>query len=297
MNPRPDLKSNIEPGMVTVMGIPYDENSSFMQGPALAPAKIREVLHCGATTLCAENGIDLETESRFVDLGDIEFVNGVNPLQTIEEVTTHILKQGAYVLSLGGDHLVTYPILKAHTAERGPLDILHLDAHPDLYDHFEGNRYSHACPFARIMEEGLANRLVQIGIRTMTPHQREQADRFGVEVIDMQHWEANVEFDFERPVYISLDMDVLDPGFAPGVSHHEPGGLSPRDIIHLIHHLKAPVAGADIVEYNPRRDPIDMTAMVAVKLLKEIAGQMIVDNNKRKRNERELENDRSPAKA
>jgi len=281
-----DIKLNLDPGMVAVMGIPYDENSSFMQGPALAPAKIREVLHSGATTLCAENGIDLETESRFVDLGDIEFINGLNPLQSIEEATTHILKKEAYVLSLGGDYLVTYPILKAYAATHGPLDILHLDAHPDLYDHFEGNRHSHACPFARIMEEGLANRLVQIGIRTMTPHQREQADRFGVEVIDMGHWDPNIEFDFERPVYVSLDLDVLDPGFAPGVSHHEPGGLSPRDTIHLIHHLKAPVVGADIVEYNPLRDPIDMTAMVAVKLLKEIAGHMIMGNKQiRKRNE------------
>jgi arginase family enzyme len=155
------------------------------------------------------------------------------------------------------------------------LNILHLDAHPDLYDELDGNRRSHACPFARIMEEKLATRLVQVGIRTMNPHQRQQAERFNVEVIDMRHWQPGIPLEFDGPVYLSLDLDVLDPAFAPGVSHHEPGGLSTREVIHLIHSLKAPLVGADIVEYNPQRDPVGMTAMTAAKLLKEVVACMI----------------------
>jgi arginase family enzyme len=125
------------------------------------------------------------------------------------------------------------------------------------------------------MEEGLVARMVQAGIRAMTPHQREQAERFGVEVITAQRWDQAAAIDFSGPVYLSLDMDVLDPAFAPGVSHHEPGGLSTRDVLDLIHALHAKLVGADIVEYNPKRDPVGITAMAAVKLLKEIAERLL----------------------
>jgi arginase family enzyme len=125
------------------------------------------------------------------------------------------------------------------------------------------------------MEAGLATRLVQVGIRAMTPHLRAQAERFGVEVITMQSREREADVDFEGPLYISLDMDVLDPAFAPGVAHHEPGGLSTRDVLALIQRQRAPLVGADIVELNPKRDPVGITAMAAAKLLKEIADRML----------------------
>nr|NIV28320.1 agmatinase [Anaerolineae bacterium] len=150
-----------------------------------------------------------------------------------------------------------------------------LDAHPDLYDEIEGNRYSHGCPFARIMEESLVTRLVQVGIRTMNPHQRAQAERFGVEVHEMRDWRPGTAFDFGGPVYLSLDLDVLDPAFAPGTSHHEPGGLSTREVLELIQNLRAPIVGADIVELNPKRDPLGITAMAAAKLLKEVVAGMV----------------------
>jgi agmatinase len=188
-----------------------------------------------------------------------------------------LLDCDVYVLSLGGDHAITYPILRAYGKKHNRLNILHLDAHPDLYDEFEGNRYSHACTFARIMEESSA-RLVQVGIRTMNPHQRLQAERFGVEVIEMREWQPELNVDFEGPLYLSLDMDVLDPAFAPGVSHHEPGGLSTRDVLQLIQSLRVPIVGADIVEFNPKRDPSGITAMAAAKFLKEIAAGMLESN-------------------
>jgi len=268
----------LRPEMVTVVGIPYDENSSFMRGPALAPARIREVLHSGSANLCSEGGIDLGTEPRFHDLGDLELAGGAAALGQIEKTIESLLERGVYVLSLGGDHAITYPILRAYGKRYDKLNILHLDAHPDLYDEYEGNRSSHACPFARIMEEDLAERLVQVGIRTMNPHQRTQAERFGVEVIEVRNGRPETGLDFEGPLYLSLDLDVLDPAFAPGVSHHEPGGLSTRDVLRLIQSLRAPVVGADIVEFNPRRDPVVITAVVAAKFLKEIAGRMLERN-------------------
>jgi arginase family enzyme len=155
------------------------------------------------------------------------------------------------------------------------LTILHFDAHPDLYDEFEGDRFSHACPFARIMEEGLASRLVQVGIRTMNGHLQEQATKFGVEVIDMRAWGRGERPAVSGPVYLSLDLDVLDPAFAPGLSHRESGGLSVRDVLDVIQEMSGTLVGADIVECNPVVDPGGLTATVAAKFVKEIAGRML----------------------
>jgi len=183
---------------------------------------------------------------------------------------------------LGGDHAISYPVLRAVNRVHGAVNILHFDAHPDLYDDYEGNPYSHASPFARIHEDGLCSRLVQVGIRTLSGHLRAQVERFGVEVHEMRSLDLDaVGLDLDGPVYISLDLDALDPAFAPGVSHHEPGGLSVRDILHVIQRLPNHIVGADIVEYNPRRDINDMTAMVAAKLLKEIAGRMLQNSYER----------------
>jgi agmatinase len=262
-------------GTVALVGVPFDEFSSFMRGPALAPHRIREVLHSGSSNWCAENEHDLSAEPRFQDVGDLELAEGLRALTQIEEAVASILERGASVLVLGGDHSITYPVVRAYAARHVGLNILQLDAHPDLYDEFECNRYSHACPFARIMEECRVARLVQIGVRTINPHLRAQAERFGVEMITMQRRELENSLRFEGPVYLSLDMDVLDPAFAPGVSHHEPGGLATRDVLGLIQRLPGRLVGADIVEYNPLRDPLGITAMVAGKLLKELVARLL----------------------
>jgi arginase family enzyme len=144
-----------------------------------------------------------------------------------------------------------------------------------LYDEFEGSRVSHACPFARIMEERLATRLVQVGIRTLNRHQREQAEKFGVEIVEMSALPAYDRLKIRGPVYISFDMDVLDPAFAPGISHREPGGMTVREAIAHLHAIAGTIGGADIVEYNPAQDVAGMTATVAAKILKEILGKMI----------------------
>ena len=154
----------LQPGTVVVVGVPWDENSTFMRGSAQAPAKIREVLHSGASNLCTEDGLDLSSEPRLHDLGDLALAPGPQARTEIEARIKNLLEQGTRVLALGGDHAITYPILRTYAAKYEGLNVLHLDAHPDLYDEYEGNRYSHACPFARIMEERPATRLVQVGI-------------------------------------------------------------------------------------------------------------------------------------
>jgi agmatinase len=260
---------------VVVLGLPLDENSSYLRGAAEAPGKIRQALRSGSSNLCSETGLDLGCEPGFADDGDLALPAGGTALDAIASGIGVRLDAGARVLALGGDHSVTVGAVRAFARRHPGLEILHLDAHPDLYDEFEGSRDSHACPFARIMEERLAARLVQVGIRTMNRHQREQAARFGVEVVEMRHWRERLDLWFSGPLYLSIDMDVLDPSAAPGVSHREPGGATTRQVIDLVHAIDVPLVGADIVEFNPRLDPSGITAMCAAKLLKEVAAKML----------------------
>ena len=220
---------------------------------------------------------------------------------------------GAAPLALGGDHSVTFPLLRGlrrgretrapGTVAAEGLTIVHFDAHPDTYEWraFDGNPWSHAAPFARAAEEGLCTRLVQLGVRCMTPHLRAQADALGrrlgapVEAHGMLALSRGGGLEaaaralgegVEGPVYVSFDLDVLDPAHAPGVSHWEPGGLAAADALALLAALagneRARVVGADLVEYNPRRDryaegdAVGMTAMVAGKLAKELAAMMLL---------------------
>lgn len=260
---------------LALIGIRYDENSSFTKGAADAPPQIRAALRSDAWHLTSENGTDLSGDSIFFDAGDIQPVAGSEMFALIENSLRTLIADDLAPISLGGDHSITYPIVKAFAKKFPDLSILHFDAHPDIYDNFHGNRNSHASPFARIMEQKLVKRLVQVGIRTFNTHQREQVRKFDVESIEMRHLRDDLQLDFDSPVYISFDMDALDPAFAPGVSHREPGGLSTRQAIDLIQRLKGRVVGADIVEFNPRMDPLHITGTVCAKLLKEIAARML----------------------
>ncbi len=283
-----------------LLGVPWDRSSSFERGAAEAPPHIRRALWSPSTNSATELGIAVEPEA-LDDAGDLALDDdGPNARRAIESAVRGILERQAVPVVLGGDHSITYPVLRAFR-ERPVAAILHIDAHSDLYDEFpafapdgaparlrpagdavplvpvpgQADRYSHACPFARILEDRLSSHLVQVGIRTMTPHLAAQAERFGVEVYGMHRWrEAPVEA-LQGPLYVSIDLDGLDPAFAPGVAHPEPGGLSTRDVIELLHRIRAPIAGADLVEYNPRHDVRDLTARVAAKLLKELVAVAI----------------------
>ena len=267
--------------MPTLLGIPLDVNSSYLRGPAGAPPKIREALRSDASNKWTELGVDLGAAGAFADAGDLRLIDSRETVTAdfseIERAVGALLEKGERPISLGGDHSVTYPILKTFARRYPELTIIHFDAHPDLYDEFEGSRMSHACPFARIMEERLAKRLVQVGIRTMNGHQREQASRFGVEVVEMPALPSYDRLEIHGPVYVSFDLDVLDPAFAPGISHREPGGMTVRETIAHLHAIEGTMVGADIVEYNPVQDVSGMTAAVAAKILKEILGKMIAE--------------------
>ena len=261
-----------------MLGVPFDENSSYKRGAAEAPQRIRKALRCDATNMWTELGVDVGAEGAFADSGDLQLPQ-TEPFQAIEHAVDDLLQKRQRPVCLGGDHSITYPIVRAFGRRFKDLTLIHFDAHPDLYNEFQGNRYSHASPFARIMEEKLAKRLIQVGIRTMNAHQKKQAARFGVEVFEIGRKRALEEVKTWCPVYVSFDMDVLDPAFAPGVSHREPGGMSVREVLEHLHSITATIVGADIVEYNPSRDISDLTSTVAAKILKEIMGKMLMACN------------------
>ncbi len=261
-----------------LLGIPYDSSSSFLAGCVDGPTATRRALTCGAGNWATERDADLKPEhGLWRDLGDLEHLP-TDPEAAIAEIkraAEELGADGTPLLSIGGDHAVTWPLIDALAKRHDSITIFHVDAHPDLYDELDGSRFSHACPFARIMEAGLASRLVQVGIRTATAHQHEQIERFGVEMFTAAGWDGVVP-QLSGPVYITIDLDGLDPAFAPGVSHHEPGGLTTRQVLNAIHQIAdmddVTLIGADVVELNPVRDHHDMTATVAAKFVKELLG-------------------------
>lgn len=260
---------------ISLLGIPNDDNSALLKGAAEAPPLIRRELHSDAYSQWTETGVDLGSPGLLVDHGDINFMGSEDPWDVIEEKVGRALDHGHPLICLGGDHAITHPIMRAVRRRHPRLTILHIDAHPDIYDSYQGNRRSQTSSFARIMEEKLTDRLIQVGLRTINDHHRDQFRRFGVEVIEAGRCGDTLTLDISTPIYISMDLDALDPAHAPGVTYREPGGLTPRQVINWIHALNMPIVAADIVEYNPRCDSGNLTASVAAKLLKEIAGMMV----------------------
>jgi agmatinase len=260
---------------IQLLGIPTDINSSYRRGPASAPAAIRQAWRRYAEfgNAATERGLEIGSDLTLVDLGDVTIREDGADHAAIAAAAEQAARAGPLV-SVGGDHSVTYPLVEGMVAVHGPLNLLHFDAHPDLYHDYEGNPRSHASPFARIMERGLARRLVQVGVRTWNRHNREQAQRFGVEVVEWTDFTPGSVPIPAGPLYVTIDLDALDPAYAPGVSHPEPAGLSVRDIVAVLARIRAPVVGADVVELNPAHDAGDSTAIVAVKLIKELMGAM-----------------------
>ncbi len=262
-------------GRPVLLGIPLDFNSSYLRGAAEAPPLIRQAFASDSSNSWSETGVDLGASGIFTDVGDLKLENKEEALGIIESEIGRLLDDGHRPIVLGGDHSITYPIIRGFHKRYPTLTIVHFDAHSDLYDEFQGNHFSHACPFARIMEEGRASRLIQIGVRTLNKTLRDQANRFGVEIVEMRHLPALEKLRLSGNVYVSFDVDVLDPAFAPGISHREPGGMSVREAIAHLHAISGDIVGADIVEYNPRQDVSQLTAMVCGRVLKEIMGMMV----------------------
>jgi arginase len=261
--------------VIDLIGLPSDSNSSFERGPAMAPAAIRRALWSDRGNLACEDGQEIGIDFELRDRGDLWLNEDAADDAVIADAVRAAIQSGAVPLALGGDHAITHPVVRGIHAEHGPVTILHFDAHPDLYEDFEGNPRSHASPFARIMEAGLATRLVQVGIRTLNAHCRQQAERFGVEIVPMTDFAPDKVPVLDGALYISIDLDGIDPSEAPGVSHPEPGGLTMREVLAVLRRQTAPVVGADVVELNPRFDQNDRTAIVAAKLVRELAALMV----------------------
>lgn len=263
---------------IRLFGLPTDINSSFERGAAGGPAAIRAALWSDRGNMASELGGEIGDDIALTDNGDLPLTE--NTAEDDAAIRRHVAvlrEDGEVPLALGGDHAVTFPLVEAAAACFGPLNILHFDAHPDLYADFGGNPRSHASPFARICEGGHAKRLVQVGIRTLTGHCRQQAERFGVEIIPMAGFTPDAVPALNGPLYISIDLDGIDPSEAPGVAHPEPGGLTVREVLAVLHKQTAPIVGADIVEHHPGRDVGGVTAILGAKLVRELAA--LIDRN------------------
>jgi agmatinase len=262
---------------VVAIALPTCKNSSYLRSGPNAPFQIAGELLRDEGNPFAENTVDISSPDVFEFLGGIALESD-DEFDRIRNISAAAFRAGKRPLFIGGDHSVTYPIVAGLSDVIGPVSILHFDAHPDLYDNFQNNPHSHASPFARILENRLAGSLWQYGIRTLTPHQRDQVQRFGVrcnEMRDHKKWETPA---LVGPVYVTVDLDALDPAYAPGVAHQEPGGMSVRDILDILGTCPGEVVGCDVVEYHPNRDVNGITAVVAAKLIRELAGRMELDH-------------------
>lgn len=267
---------------VVVLGVPYDGSTSYRSGTRLGPRSIREqsLLLWGYHNVLQVSPFQ---ELNVVDYGDVEVVP-VDVLQThqaIEKVASPIVNSGITLLTLGGDHSISLPLLRAHARKYGPPAVIHLDAHPDTWNtEFGDNRYSHGTPFRRAIEENLidTSAYFQIGIRGPTAGPQDYADalHLGARMITaeqlVQQGIPQVLAELhrmigDRSVYLSLDIDVHDPAFAPGTGTPEVGGLSSRETLQFLRGLAGlNFIGFDLVEVSPPFDHSNLTAILAANL-------------------------------
>lgn len=256
------------------IGIGDDSQSSYLRGAAEAPNMIRQSFDGNCYSSVTESGIDLN--------GCVYDSGNLLPEETgfafYTNAIERILKGGKKLFVAGGDHAVTIPVVEAFRVLGKPIHYIQFDAHSDLYPSFEGSRISHACTGARLAEMSHVSKMVLVGIRYMHPCQQEVADlhKSKIQIVsardistDLPDWLGR---DPGIPVYVSIDMDGFDPAYAPGVSHPVPGGLTPRQVLNLIHQAEWDLVGMDVVETNPLRDINNQTSILAGKLLHEGMG-------------------------
>lgn len=269
---------DVEHADVAVVGIPFDSGTSFRPGARFGPAHIREnsrqlhPYHQPHDTFPFKN-------QQVVDAGD--FAVGpydiVKAVAAIEEQAAELVTAGTRILALGGDHTVALPLLRAAAAAHGPLAVLHFDAHLDTWDVLHGASIWHGSPFRRAAEEGLLrlDHCQHVGIRggIYDPGELEADHRAGFEIIRSEAFQERKSEDIatqilhrlgDGPVYISVDIDVLDPSFAPGTGTPEVAGISTREFFSVLRRLRGlQIVGADVVEVAPAYDHADITGLAA----------------------------------
>ncbi len=278
---------------VAIVGIPYDSATSHRSGTRFGPRKIREasMMLWGHNPVLHVSPLDKLT---LVDYGDVEVIP-VDIQANMHNVTSEVgalLAQDVTVIALGGDHSLSLPLLRAHAAKFGPLAVIHFDSHPDTWDseYGKGFPYSHGTPFVRALEEGLIDReaYLQIGIRgpVSGADDYEDARRLGAQMIPIdQAFEMGIPAIIEkmcavagtRKVYVTLDIDSVDPAYAPGTGTPEVGGFTSHQMLQLVRGLRGlDFAGFDLVEVNPAYDHGDITAILAANLVFEFLSLLAV---------------------
>jgi len=263
-----------EDSNLVFVGLPDDSKSAYRKGTAKAPALIRAAYDGDCHNSTTETGVDLF--GRVADLGDLPPRNSWDETARLyREFAAELFKSEKTPFFAGGDHAVTIPIAAALAVLGEPVHFVQIDAHPDLYPDFDGDRYSNACVAARILEMDHIASVTQIGIRTLNPPQKEIADKYQdrLEI----HYAHQLMSELPRlqgipegdPVYLSLDIDGLDPAYAPGVSYPEPGGLTTRQVLNFLQNGHWKLIGMDVVEVNPELDLNNQTAILAGKIFQE----------------------------
>ena len=281
-----DANSNLEDAKIVILGVPFDGTSSHRTGSAKAPSAIRQESYNFEAYLC-KYGFDIETAS-IHDMGDAKEFTSVRALvMGLSGHIREIIKNRKFLITLGGEHSLTVPIVKTLSDyhERDELAVIFLDAHLDFRNSYLDEKYSHACTCRRVTDLVGVGNVVSIGVRS---YSKEEADaieesklRFysgdcvnerGIEPIIHE----TLEYLGKKRVYLSIDMDVVDPAFAPGVGNPEYFGLNPGHIRKVIELLGASLIGADIVEVSPPYDNGN-TAALAAQLVQIIISQAKID--------------------
>jgi agmatinase len=264
--------TDILSGRPVIVGCPLDLTSTYRQGSNNAPVAIREASD-SIETYSPLLDRDLE-DIQFSDLGNIEF-QGLTLEDSLEEIvhTVHnVLRRGAIPLCLGGEHLITLPVISAFLDFHPDLFLIHLDAHTDLRDDYDGNPLSHATVIRRIVDLISPERIVQMGIRSGT----KEEFQFMRQHSTLMEWVPGMQKALrrkigERPVYLTVDVDVFDPSLMPATGNPEPGGWFWSDFERFMRFSETiKVVGADVVELNPGLDPSQIGTIASAKIVREI---------------------------
>lgn len=264
--------SDYEGASIVLFGAPYDGTVSYRPGTRFAPSAIRNESF-GIETYSPYLKKDLE-DSKVFDAGDLEFGfgNTRKVLDEIRDMTAKIIANDKIPVMLGGEHLVTLGCIEAMALKYPDLHIVHFDAHADLREEYLGEELSHACVLRRCHELLGDNRIFQFGIRSMTRDEDEFAEKHTVqEKYNLDGLDNVIEQLKGRPIYVTLDLDVLDPAYFCGTGTPEPGGVSFMDLMNAVHKLnELTIVGADINELAPHYDQSGMSTITACKILREL---------------------------
>jgi agmatinase len=282
-------RDEVERCDVAIVGIPFDSGTTYRPGARFGPAGVR----AGSRLLRPLHPfLDVEpfAVQQVADAGDI----ACNPFDIMEAIaqmeagTESVLAQNGRFVAIGGDHTLSLPLLRAVRRAFGPVAVVHFDAHLDTWDTYWGQPYTHGTPFRRASEEGLMapDRSIHIGIRGSlfsrddVPEDRrlgfELVDAMSLETLHVEGVAARIrERVGEAPLYVSVDIDVLDPAHAPGTGTPEAGGLTSRELLGILRALDGlPIASADVVEVAPAYDHAETTAVAASYVVYELLALM-----------------------